>query len=282
MAHLQIARDGLHNLWSRLAVALPAVQPSPFPAMPTALPSLRSVAKFALGGAQLALFPKDNAVLGGAPLACTNPVLSCHNTTSIANTCCFNSPGGQLLQTQFWDTSPSTGPSNSWTIHGLWYVTAPPDRPPASPSNVPRPDHCDGTFSASCDASRAYTNISAIISAAGQTALLGYMNTYWKNADGTDESFWEHEWAKHGTCISTLEPSCFTNYQPQEEVVDFFNRTVELFKTLDSYSVGSLSAFVLGCSPACASFSQPQASFPLPAQRTPRPRSWPLSKPHEE
>jgi hypothetical protein len=26
------------------------------------------------------------------------------------------------LQTQFWDTDPVTGPSNSWTIHGLWYV----------------------------------------------------------------------------------------------------------------------------------------------------------------
>lgn len=27
-----------------------------------------------------------------------------------------------LLQTQFWDTDPSTGPSDAWTIHGLWYV----------------------------------------------------------------------------------------------------------------------------------------------------------------
>ena len=27
---------------------------------------------------------------------------------------------GLLLQTQFWDTNPSTGPSNSWTIHGAW------------------------------------------------------------------------------------------------------------------------------------------------------------------
>lgn len=45
---------------------------------------------------------------------------SCHNTTAQANLCCFNAPGGALLQTQFWDTDPVTGPDDSWTIHGLW------------------------------------------------------------------------------------------------------------------------------------------------------------------
>ena len=63
------------------------------------------------------------------------------------------------------------------------------------------------------------------------------MNTYWKDYQGNDESFWEHEWDKHGTCISTLRPSCYTNYVPQEEVVDFFQKTVDLFKTLNSYQV---------------------------------------------
>lgn len=56
-----------------------------------------------------------------ASVSCpSNSPLSCQNTTAVSNTCCFNYPGGQLLQTQFWDTDPSTGPSNSWTIHGLW------------------------------------------------------------------------------------------------------------------------------------------------------------------
>jgi len=62
------------------------------------------------------------------------------------------------------------------------------------------------------------------------------METYWKNDDGTDESFWEHEWGKHGTCYSTLEPSCYIDYQPQEEVVDFFATTVGLFKQLPTYN----------------------------------------------
>ena len=43
------------------------------------------------------------------PKVCSDPQLSCHNTTAVADLCCFNAPGGQLLQTQFWDTNPSTG-----------------------------------------------------------------------------------------------------------------------------------------------------------------------------
>ena len=61
------------------------------------------------------------------------------------------------------------------------------------------------------------------------------MQTYWVSDSGTAESFWEHEWGKHGTCISTLDPDCYTSYQPTEEVPDFFNRTVSLFKSLPTY-----------------------------------------------
>ncbi|KAG9231310.1 ribonuclease Trv [Amylocarpus encephaloides] len=154
------------------------------------------------------------------PKDCLDPQLSCHNTTAVADLCCFNAPGGQLLQTQFWDTSPSTGPNNSWTIHGLW------------------PDHCDGTYDANCDPSREFTNITAILEYYNKTDLLTYMNTYWKDYQGNDESFWEHEWGKHGTCISTLEPSCYGGgYKGQEEVVEYFEQTVGLFGGLDSYSI---------------------------------------------
>ena len=44
-----------------------------------------------------------------------------------------------------------------------------------------------------------------------------------------------HTNTRTGTCMNTLNPSCYTNYQPQEEVVDFFRRTVSLFQTLDTY-----------------------------------------------
>ncbi|MCJ1465836.1 ribonuclease T2-like [Pseudocyphellaria aurata] len=194
--------------------------------MPSLLRSLWSVSKAFFTYAHLAQLYSGSSAYGGSPPTCSNPALSCHNTASVQDTCCFNSPGGQLLQTQFWDTSPPTGPVDSWTVHGLW------------------PDHCDGTYDANCDASRAYTNISSIISAAGQTALLGYMNTYWKDYQGDDESFWEHEWAKHGTCISTLQPSCYTNYVPQQEVVDYFQIAVDLFKSLNSYQYLSNAGIV--------------------------------------
>ncbi|KAF9701908.1 hypothetical protein EKO04_000511 [Ascochyta lentis] len=178
-----------------------------------AMPSLRTIGKLALGGAQL--------VLGQGAVnpfqSCSNPQLSCHNTTAVENLCCFNAPGGQLLQTQFWDTHPVTGPVDSWTLHGLW------------------PDRCDGTYDANCDSSRSYSNISAILKSFGADDTLSFMQTYWKDYQGNDESFWYHEWSKHGTCISTLEPECYTEHRPTEEVVDYFNRAVSLYKTLPSY-----------------------------------------------
>jgi hypothetical protein len=47
----------------------------------------------------------------------TNGIQSCKNTTAVADTCCFEA-NGQLASVQFWDASPPTGPTDSWTIHG--------------------------------------------------------------------------------------------------------------------------------------------------------------------
>ncbi|SLM36594.1 Ribonuclease T2-like [Lasallia pustulata] len=164
-----------------------------------------------------ALLGSAHRASAGRPPFCPNATLSCHNTTVIANTCCFNAPGGQLLQTQFWDTDPATGPADHWTVHGLW------------------PDHCDGTYDSYCDETRQYTNITQILEAYNRYDVLKYMRVYWKDNGGDDESFWEHEWGKHGTCISTLDPNCYIDYTPQEEVVDFFERTVRLFSHLNTY-----------------------------------------------
>lgn len=98
-----------------------------------------------------------------------------------------------------------------------------------------RPDNCDGTYQANCDPNRAYTNITQILQSYGANDLLNYMQTYWTDYQGNDESFWDHEWAKHGTCISTFNTNCYNNYTPQEEVVDFFNSTTKLYATLNSY-----------------------------------------------
>lgn len=145
-----------------------------------------------------------------------------------ADSCCENSSPCSLArrledklmltvysfrQTQFWDSSPAIGPADSWTLHGLW------------------PDLCDGTYPTFCSFAPQYKNITAILEAAEQTDLLDYMNTYWLPNSGTAENFWEHEWNKHGTCINTNAPSCYGDgYTAGDEVVDFMNKAVEVFK----------------------------------------------------
>lgn len=86
------------------------------------MPSIQTSLVSALGAAQAALglmtspvYRLDNT---SGSASCSNPQLSCHNTSAVEDLCCFNSPGGSLLQTQFWDTNPVTGPDDSWTIHG--------------------------------------------------------------------------------------------------------------------------------------------------------------------
>lgn len=86
------------------------------------MPSVRTLGKLAVGGAQV-LLGHGGRAMGTFTQSCPMPQLSCHNTTVVENLCCFNAPGGQLLQTQFWDTAPATGPADSWTLHGLWYIS---------------------------------------------------------------------------------------------------------------------------------------------------------------
>lgn len=156
--------------------------------------------------------------LANLPICPLGPAapLSCHNTTAIKNTCCTEVQG-EVLQVQFWDADPATGPADHWTIHGLW------------------PDFCDGSYTGYCDESRQYTNISCILEAYGKYALLDYMKEYWQDYHGYNEEFWEHEWGKHGTCYSTLYPDCFPDYHSQEEVVAFFEQVVRIFQTLPTF-----------------------------------------------
>ena len=57
--------------------------------------------------------------IAGPPNCGSNYPVSCQNTSAITNTCCTE-VYGQIQQVQFWDYNPATGPSDSWTIHGLW------------------------------------------------------------------------------------------------------------------------------------------------------------------
>lgn len=67
------------------------------------------------------------------------------------------------------------------------------------------------------------------------------MNNHWKGING-DEHLWQHEWSKHGTCVSTLEPDCYVNYTTTQEVVHYFQTAVDVYKTLPSFDVSNATA----------------------------------------
>jgi len=124
-----------------------------------------------------------------------------------------------LSQTQFWDTHPPSGPSESWTIHGLW------------------PDHCDLTYDHDCDPSRAYNDLRGILNDNGASDTLSFMDNYWVDENGDNDQFWAHEWSKHGTCMSTLRPECLPDGTARgAEAVAFFQTVVRLFQTLPTYN----------------------------------------------
>lgn len=88
------------------------------------------------------------------------------------------------------------------------------------------------------------------------------MLQYWLPDRGTPESFWAHEWNKHGTCVNTLSPSCYASesttshdsfdstkqsaelkrrsldegYKHGQEVVDYLLTAISLFDRLDTYT----------------------------------------------
>lgn len=159
------------------------------------------------------LLVRDATCPANVPLSCSAPSLP-----SGVDKCCFETPGGVLLLTQFWDYAPSNGPTDEFTIHGLW------------------PDNCDGTYEASCDAS---LNIKGSVQSIvqdqfGDSALYSYMSGHWKGLNG-DEDLWTHEFNKHGTCINTIRPDCYPSYKANQNIYDFFRITTELHKTLPTY-----------------------------------------------
>lgn len=119
-------------------------------------------------------------------------------------------------------------PSISFSPHSLY---------PIPNLTSPRPDYCDGDYGEDCDSSREVSDVETILTNQGRTELLEYMETYWLSDDESANEFWAHEWNTHGTCINTIDPSCYTDYTDNEEVGDFFQEVVTLFKSLDTYTV---------------------------------------------
>ncbi|KAG8749186.1 ribonuclease T2-like [Serendipita sp. 396] len=190
------------------------------------------------------LYPVKRDVGHSMPDACTSqPQLSCQNSTASTNTCCTPTPGGLVIQTQFWDTYTgleSEGqllPKNNWTIHGLW------------------PDNCDGTFESYCDFDRVYDvkpnpatvkgkkvppysgpTIDTFITDFGRSDLLNFMKKFWVSQGSSDASFWAHEFSKHGTCFSTFDTKCYSDYKEHEDVINFFDTVSRAYLKYPTYT----------------------------------------------
>ena len=146
---------------------------------------------------------------------------SCGGTTPLLDSCCYEDPSGVLILTQFWHYDPATGPSDRFTLHGLWS------------------DHCDGTYDLFCNSLLNVVggNIGNIVGEQhNDQALLQKMNDSWKNFNGTDELLWELEYNKHGTCINTNRPECYGNgHTPDEHIYNYFKIAVALDERYSSY-----------------------------------------------
>ncbi|KAF7732141.1 ribonuclease T2-like [Apophysomyces ossiformis] len=145
-----------------------------------------------------------------------HPLVSCSKSAlESTNSCCVENKSGLILLSQFWDVR--AGYKDAWTVHGLWT------------------DYCtNGTWPQFCDEKRAYPNITQILQSLGEYELVQEMNNIWPNSEGLVDTFWLHEWSKHGTCMSTFEPKCYGG-DAYQGMVDFFKSTLSLHKRYNIY-----------------------------------------------
>ncbi|KAL0096786.1 secreted ribonuclease T2 [Phycomyces blakesleeanus] len=158
--------------------------------------------------------------------SCNNTLLSCHWNGRV-DSCCTPKYGLVVLTLQW---VPGFGPDKEFTIHGLW------------------PDTCSGGRAPGngCDRSRVANNIGNIVRDM-DPSLHSEMSTFWPSYKGDNNWFWSHEWNKHGTCISTLRPSCYgKEYTKYQDVTAYFKQALELRHYYDLFGALNLAGVIPG------------------------------------
>ncbi|ORZ11577.1 ribonuclease T2-like protein [Absidia repens] len=142
--------------------------------------------------------------------------LSCSNNAG--GSCCSPVDGLVLLVQRWYE---GLGPENSFTMGGLWSNTC---------SGAPTPRE-------GCDVARHYPNLDSILQK-NQT-LYNDMVKYWPSGHGPpiDAQYWTHAWYTHGTCVTTLDPKCFSNPTEYQDVYGYFGAALQLCHDYDFYTM---------------------------------------------
>ncbi|KAF9540154.1 ribonuclease T2-like [Mortierella hygrophila] len=194
--------------------------------------------------------PVNTSAFQPRALTCPADVLSCSSASSGLDGCCVPSMGLLLLVQQWYQ---GLGPSNEFTMHGLW------------------PDTCSGGQGPAngCDAARVYSDIDTRLQnyPSAPAGFMNDMDTYWSSYTGDNNAFWSHEWSKHGTCVSTLAPKCSSNYVQDQDVFNYFNTALGLRKKYNLYSALSGAGINPGSTPNVADMHNAiKAAFGVDAQ----------------
>ncbi|PVU85994.1 hypothetical protein BB559_004164 [Furculomyces boomerangus] len=148
--------------------------------------------------------------------SCPKNVMSC--TSEDVDPCC-TPKYGLLVLSQEWISN--YGPKEEFTLHGLW------------------PDMCNGTYlpELGCDQTRSVSSAATVVKNL-DPELFNTMSRIWPSYNGDNDSFWTHEWNKHGTCYTPLDPSCKpkSQFKNGTDVTDFFKTTIGLRQKYDLYS----------------------------------------------
>lgn len=106
---------------------------------------------------------------------------------------------------------PSGYDTTDFSIHGLW------------------PSNNDGSYPEFCSNPNSFTI---------HSSTEAQLNRHWPSYRGNSKTFWEHEWNKHGTCVSSAEISD-----------EYFSKGVSLFLALGPENILDKSGIYPGDKP---------------------------------
>ncbi|KAJ3411107.1 ribonuclease T2-like [Chytridiales sp. JEL 0842] len=208
-----------------------------------ALPSIASIAASPC--------QKPLAIQSLSSFDCPSYAVACQNDTRTNepfHQCCValnglavfaqNWTAGAMQSPKFVNSSGSPNiltqlPKNAFTVHGLW------------------PDYCNGAYNttdAGCDPSRAYHDLQPRLESLlshTDPAFLTSLKTYWQAANGDSNWMWSHEWTKHGTCHSQINPECYgDSYTPNKDVLDYFRVSMLLREQINVFKIFAKNGIV--------------------------------------